>query len=293
MNFVQSFWSKPINSRIEENLLDRGNGGWKTRKLFYMSWALSCLQIKKYYPEIKLKLVTDNEGKEVLIDSMKLPYDSVSLELSEISNYDKNLWAIGKVIAYNLQTEPFIHIDGDVFIWGRALDSILTSELCAQNVDNKTWYYSMVSKKVLKYFDIPPHLKSYLKKGEVYGVNAGILGGRNLEFLKKYAQAALKLIDDNINNLNYVEKNYFNMFYEQFLFSIFQRSQGIRLSTLFNKLSETYEEIIDMSMIPIQEYNHIVGYAKKNMIINEQVLIRLKLCHPSHFELINKQFQDG
>jgi len=293
MRIIQSFWSKPINSKFENNLLNRSSGGWRSKKVFYMAWALSCLQLKRVYPNIELELVTDSEGKKVLIDRMKLPYDSVSLELDGLNEYDENLWAIGKIRTYNLQKEPFIHVDGDVFIWGNILDGTFQKELCAQSIDNRTWYYSKSAKMVLDHFTyLPSDIKNYLKSEPIYGVNAGILGGRNIEFIQEYSSMAMDLVNRNRANLKKKDMNHFNMFYEQFLFVFLQKKRGLELTALFQGLSEDYKEIIDMSMIPFRKYNHIVGYAKKNFIINEQVYIRLKLNHPSYFQNIIKQFKD-
>lgn len=59
MKIVQSFWSKPIQMALSLNNA-RSFGRWRSKKYFYMSWALSCLTFKKHYPTIEL--VTDEYG---------------------------------------------------------------------------------------------------------------------------------------------------------------------------------------------------------------------------------------
>lgn len=54
-----------------------------------------------------------------MIDDLKLPYTKVHVVLDELNDYHKNLWAIGKIRTYQLQEEPFIHIDGDVLFGNR------------------------------------------------------------------------------------------------------------------------------------------------------------------------------
>ena len=51
---VQSYWSKAYQNTP--------NSGWAFRESHYMSWELSCLQLKQFYDEIEL--VTDSEGAD-------------------------------------------------------------------------------------------------------------------------------------------------------------------------------------------------------------------------------------
>ena len=61
---VQSYWSKAYKNSP--------NSGWAFRETHYMSWALSCLQLKQFYDEIEL--ITDSEGADLLINKLHLPY---------------------------------------------------------------------------------------------------------------------------------------------------------------------------------------------------------------------------
>ena len=115
MKIVQSFWSKPHSDALINVWESRSHGGWLDDKYHYMSWALSSYQLRKYYDEVEL--VTDAAGKELLIDILNLPYTNVVVKLDEINDYDRDLWALGKVYTYSLQQSPFLHVDGDIFIW--------------------------------------------------------------------------------------------------------------------------------------------------------------------------------
>jgi hypothetical protein len=97
MKIIQSFWTKPFLQ--SPDLQDsRMNGGWPARKYNYFSWALSCLQLCRYYQNVEL--VTDDLGKFILIEKLKLPYTSVKTELNRINDYNAGLWALGKICAY-------------------------------------------------------------------------------------------------------------------------------------------------------------------------------------------------
>ena len=104
---VQSYWSKAYQNTP--------NSGWAFRESHYMSWALSCLQLKQFYDEIEL--VTDSEGADLLINKLHLPYTSCLTILDKLKNENPAIWALGKIAAYEVQQEPFIHVDGDIYIW--------------------------------------------------------------------------------------------------------------------------------------------------------------------------------
>ena len=65
-----------------------------------------------------LVLYTDNQGIEDLNRVLPL-FDDVKLDLQELhdNNVPSSLWAYPKILAYSKETEPFLHIDNDVFLW--------------------------------------------------------------------------------------------------------------------------------------------------------------------------------
>ena len=120
MKIVQSFWSG------NKDCLKEGYG-WLNPIYHYASWILSCNQLRKYYDDVIL--ITDRAGYDVLINKLHLPYTDVIVCLDELlSKYNSNLWALAKIKAYSILDEPFIHVDGDVFVWDR-FDSRVSS-LC-------------------------------------------------------------------------------------------------------------------------------------------------------------------
>ena len=74
MKIVQSFWSCK-----ETNLL-KFSAGWYSPEYHLMSWTLSCLQLKQFYPEVTLH--ADSVSARMLIDTLKLPYDNVICDLN-------------------------------------------------------------------------------------------------------------------------------------------------------------------------------------------------------------------
>jgi hypothetical protein len=112
MRIIQSYWSKPFE---EDQKKGRPFGGWLHKRYHYMSWALSCLKLSQFHDHVEL--VTDTPGKKELIDQLGLPYTTVRSDLDSIHCYPTYVWVMGKFIAYEIQNKPFLHVDGDVFIW--------------------------------------------------------------------------------------------------------------------------------------------------------------------------------
>ncbi len=58
-----------------------GLGGWLSAEYHWLSWALSVLQLRRLYDEVKL--VTDAAGKALLVDTLGLPYTIVRVVFDE------------------------------------------------------------------------------------------------------------------------------------------------------------------------------------------------------------------
>jgi hypothetical protein len=136
MKILQTFWTGPPGNQ-NESLISM-KAGWRLScEYHWMSWALSCLLAKSAFGEINL--VTDLKGKQILIDQLQLPYSSVSTSLEgALDNYHPALFSLAKIHTYSIQTEPFLHLDGDVFLWQKPDEEFLNSRLIAQNID-KIW----------------------------------------------------------------------------------------------------------------------------------------------------------
>ena len=108
MKIVQSFWTAGKDAT-------NYNFGWLSPLDHYLSWILSCNLLRKQYNHVSL--VTDQQGYHILVEELGLPYTEVDTCLDSLVEYKSHLWALAKIKAYSIQREPFIHVDGDVFIW--------------------------------------------------------------------------------------------------------------------------------------------------------------------------------
>jgi hypothetical protein len=281
MKIVQSFWSKPMRTQSTD-VEGRFSGGWLEKKYLYMSWALSCLQFRKYFDDVEL--VTDAFGKEILIDVLKLPYTKVTVALDELDKYPQDLWALGKIYAYSIQKEPFIHADGDVFMWEGLHEKVKNAPLYVQSLEVNMPVYHAHFAEVLNAFEYIPEVLKNLKPNEdtLTAINAGLFGGHDLDFIQEYTKMAFKFVDENLHNMDKITKGPFNMIYEQLLYFYMAKQKGIQIESYFDKPNNF--DLVQFSSVPSKtKYIHAIGIFKKSLEVNENVANRLLTEHPEAY----------
>lgn len=192
MRIIQTFWSGN-----KDTILD-ASYGWYNSMYHIMGWVLSSNLLSKLYNE--LELYTDKKGYELLITELKLPYTKVHVLLDDLNTYDSNLWALSKLHVYSLQKKPFLHVDGDVFIWEKFDKNLLQSKLIVQNLERGTDYYKNKWIKLKEDFVFIPEeiLEEESKSENMYAYNFGIFGGSDLKFIEKYTNLSFKFVKEKI-----------------------------------------------------------------------------------------------
>ncbi|MGB3180231.1 MAG: DUF6734 family protein [Cyclobacteriaceae bacterium] len=281
MKVLHSFWSKP--GRASEG--NRIAGGWANPVYYYMSWALSCLQFRTYYDHVEL--VTDTFGKKILVDLIGLPYTQVSTALDELEDFPTDLWTMGKFRAYALQKEPFIHADGDVFLFRPLANDLLESPLVAQHMEVDYPYYKSILQQVRQNFTFIPayitkNIASYGLSANAY--NAGIIGGQDLDFMQHYVQEATTFLESNRQHWSSVQIRELNILYEQYLFYCLTQHENRPVRCLLDQVSYRHEGLTDFAGIPERShYVHPVASFKSNLKNCEQLAYRLRQNHPAYY----------
>lgn len=292
MKIVQSYWSKPCQTRTRSPYRHANACGWPDKRYNYFSWALSVLQFRTFYD--KVELVTDRAGYELLIERLQLPYTDVKIVLDDLNGYHEDLYALGKIYAYAIQDEPFIHADGDVAIWERFDKDFEESPLLCQNKeqgDDYNRWYSQVFFEVARNFQYYPKEldRSITKNGGIIAVNAGILGGSNIHFYKYYTKIAFEFIDRNFDRLSSINIKFFNTIFEQFLFYALAEERNEKLSLYKPDYVSFWHDLTDFTGVPNRvKYIHTIGDRKKQKQIVESLEYHLLLNYPEYyFKIIN------
>lgn len=296
---IQSFWSKPVI----EAASSRTDGGWLEKKYHYMSLALSCLLLRKHYGHVAL--VTDNGGRELLAGLLDLPYTNVTVALDNLDHYPSEAWSLAKVYSYTLQQEPFIHVDGDVFLFEKLPPRIASADVIAQNSLHISAYkLDHVLNQVLTRFKRKP---ADLENGPGQGLyHCGIFGGASLDLIRMFAHDTMTLIADNadtISAMRYLDRDpttNFGMGAMDWLNTILE---SYHLASLVCKYNQTVECLLQRSDIAKFEftrfisqhempvsYVHPIYHYKKDGDVCTQLAYKLRQEFPHHYYKIISLF---
>jgi hypothetical protein len=268
----------------------QNKGGWLFAEYHWMAWALSCLQLKRFYVNVELN--TDSIGKGFFENILQLPYTKINANLDQLNHYDKRLWALAKIYSYYLHAEsdsnePFIHVDGDIFIWKPFDKKIVGAELIAQNFEVDFPFYQEPLRKVQDEFNnVPICMIDELKgSSKIYSCNTGVIGGHNLELFREYKKLAFNFIDSNIDNLTKVEIKHFNICFEQFLYFILAKSKGININYVIeNEFDPTYPNYADFHEVPHKTwYIHAMADYKQKKEVCYHLARRLRMDYPEYY----------
>lgn len=278
MKVIQSFWTGQQEST-------KNTFGWNAPEYHWLGWILSANQLSKYYD---VELYTDKLGYHYLIECLNLPYSKVHVILDELNHYKSNLWALPKIKAYSLQKEPFLHVDGDVFIWEAFPDQLLKQKLITQNLEVTTNYYQSIWEIIapnLSY--LPEEMMPYVSGREKYACNMGIVGGTDIEFFQKYTQKSFEFVDRNTESIPEDAMMNFNVFFEQVLFYLMAKKEGIPTSYLINEVSEDngYKGFGDFNKVPHEKtYLHLLGHYKRDHKVCTMLKDYVLRYYPEYFQ---------
>lgn len=187
MNAIQSLWTKPEKYSCSYNSLED----------MLDSMELSVITIKQLKQFEKIKFYTDTKGFK-LTERIHKYYDEIIVCLNDIDwCYDYN-WAYAKLYVYNLQTEPFVHIDNDVYIFNKLpqhwidgkVDFFFQSEeLLSYHRFYEYGCFSMkniITPEMIDVYNLP-----------VKAINAGIFGVHDLSIMPQYFKNATEFVEKN------------------------------------------------------------------------------------------------
>lgn len=286
MKIIQSFWAG------RRHVINEGFG-WYHPRFHALSWVLSCLQLSKYY---EVELYTDQIGYDFLIKELQLPYKKVYIILDELNDFSTDFWALPKIKTYTLQSEPYLHIDGDVFIWEAFPEDLMASDYISQNLEITTEYYHNMWTEIYPQLDyLPIEMNGYVSGTNNLACNMGIFGGNDTVFLKKYANKSFEFASKNKNLSAKINASQFNMFFEQVLFQEMITSENKTCGFLINEISHDndYKGFGDFYRVPHQKtYLHLLGVYKRNFHVCKMLESYVMLKYPEYFKKITTLFED-
>lgn len=220
-------------------------------------------------------LVTDDYGKKLLIDKLKLPYDEVIVELDILNNAHKGLWALGKIYTYSLIKQPFIHIDLDFFLADKFDSRITNANLVSyvsEHSDSRQSYYQPILNDYFDKLSLPSELDFYVKQRNRIAYNAGIIGGEYWQIFDELWYLTAETVSRNKDKIDtylvngYVETG-FNMILEQYAYACLAHEKGLNVECLEDEkyVAENLNYPIDNIQYYPQNHIHMLGNAKRNL----------------------------
>jgi len=287
---VWSLWTKPFC---------QGAGiGWLSFKHYLCSWILSVERGRQWFTTTEL--VTDSAGAALLVEGVGLRFDRVSLALDDLQDKDPEWWVLGKLRAYALQDEPFIHIDNDVFLWKGFPESLLAASVLVQNPETilregDRWYQPETLELRITQAEggwLPVEWTWYTRQPGLVQTSycCGIFGGNAIPFIQHYAKSALAIADHPVNRqacASLANKVRHVVLLEQYFLSACTHYYVSHPNPSFGNISvDCLFASVDDATARAREvgYTHLIGYAKHDPDLMNRLEHRVQREYPTLYE---------
>lgn len=290
MNIIQTLWCG--NRKLTESQF-----WWSHAEYNLMSWTLSCHSLREHFE--KVTLYTDTEGARILIDTLRLPYSEVIVNFDGFDCLTCH-WALAKVRAYSLQSAPFLHIDGDIYLPQPLPQNALGGALTAQNKEYCSEYYKGMIRRFLAVdnLKLAPKFAEALRQDDVPSYNLGFCGGNDTEFFGEFCEEVERFFKDNdFNGERFRNADISaNVVYEQMFFSIMARDKGFEVSTIYpgtiRDNGYRADDFCDLSHYEQRQFIHVLGGHKRTQATCGMVERTLLRKYPEAYERIAALFPE-
>ena len=133
-------------------------------------------------------------------------------------------------------------------------------------------------------------------KAPILAYNAGIMGGADIDFFKRYTTVAFEFVNKNVHNLSKIDVTNFNIFFEQYLFYCLAKKEKINVNVLIPKIigDNEYKGFGDFISVPYKkQYLHLLGNYKKSKLVCTQLANRLRQDYPNYYYKIIELFKNA
>jgi hypothetical protein len=244
-------------------------------------------------------LCTDSAGARLLVDGIGLQFDHVSTSLDALHAHDPEWWALGKLYAYREQTEPFVHVDSDVFLWQPLSPDPERVALLAQNAEyfspGQSYYQPEVFEDAFTGSEtgwLPVEWQWYRTSGRGQrGECCGVFGGNHLDFIRHYAGQAIRLIEERGNQdawQRVQRKSWHNHEFEQYLLAACIEYHRGRADSPYRDIAISYvfgstDDAFDPETAARAGYTHLIADAKCNRELAGRLEARVAKDYPEQY----------
>ena len=214
MNAIYSYWDLNLDYRVTKE--------WYRNDFKWLTLALSVYHSLEHYD--KVEMVTTTPMKK-LFEEFEIPFTKISTELDDLK-FNRKLWILGKIKAYSIQDDPFIHIDNDFILYEKPTlnSSILVQEFESFDIlFHKTGYKDKLDKS----------RENFINKPKLFDVTdkslcMGVYAVNDINFNKLYCSKVLNLVNDNKDYiLKQTDAIRFGIILEQYMLSTLAEENNI------------------------------------------------------------------
>jgi len=264
--------------------------GFKKYSDFLFTTALSIACASRHFKEVQF--ISSSWGVD-LFKKLGLPVTEYSTDLYQMKTVSKYFWAYGKLIAYNIQNKPFVHVDNDVFLWKPLPLRILNAHLCFQShepfdVDGYKYYG-----RLKPCFERAPIKPQAIEDNPVddFAYNCGICGGNDLKIFSEWKRCSEEYIFAPENHDVFFKEFrsiliHQNLFHEQYFLASLVKKHGLR-----NRVEVMNEDAmqINYGLDPTKpRYTHLWGTTKTDSGMMAKVRMTLFYQNKELFDTVDK-----
>jgi hypothetical protein len=280
MNAIQTFWTTPGTPA------EQTHGGWLDPRFHFMSWALSASLLNEHFGRTVLH--TDLTGRNMLIDLLELPYDEVHLTQEGLGTlYPKDWWVMRKICSYAHAEGPFVHVDGDAFLWNGLPDHVRNKPVIAQNSQSGFQCYRIAAGQLQEAGIALPAFMGE-EHGRFEAVNMGVTGGTDEVFFKEYVRETKAYYDRYLAGRTFGPgtSGFLNTLLEECFFRHYAEYRGQTVTdwipTSFGQGYGSLANCMDDSY----GLTHLIGTNKKDIYFCKQVEFQLRRRFPKVFRKV-------
>jgi len=225
---------------------------------------LCAFYLKKNFKEVYF--ITDSESLPYFKD---IKFSSISVDFDDLPKEYGETWSLNKLFAYKKiaqKGDPFFHVDYDVILWQGIEDRLKKADIFAQSREDDSYHWY----EVKKFEKNCPNLHLVEKISVVDGINVGIIGGNDIEFLYNYSNSALELILDPMNKDFWLNYNRFDKSWskavisEQYYLAVCEKYYNKKIEMVFPDGWPSGEQAEN------KFYTHFMG-AKYNQMLKDKI----------------------
>ena len=288
MRAVWSFWTRPHQHARR--------GVWLSDRHHLLSWVLSVETARRHHPDTAL--VTDTAGARMLADGVGIDFGAVSTALDALDASDPEIWALGKLHAYAAQDRPFVHVDADVFLWNALPERLTRAAVFTQNPEpfepGHPYYRPERLAAWLRAGGgwVPEEWSWFLQSGrQLRGDCCGIVGGRDVEFLRRYASMSIQTLEAPVNHAiwsRFADRQLDSLCLEQFYLAACVEHRGMTMEYLFSSIEESWAP----GAATAAGYTHLISNAKSDPLLMQRLETRVARDYPEAYERVLRYLRD-